>query len=87
MSRIVPVEENDIPLSPESRIIRNLVRLPLIQRKPVAYQRSFLEEYEPGITFYLSESLRTQFHDMGATLAENQPAGTLSQSNFQSLAD
>ncbi len=77
--------DNDIPLSPESRIIRNLVRQPLIQRKPVAYQRSFLEEYEPGISFYLSKSLRCQFHDMGSTLADKQPAGTYARAIFNRL--
>ena len=76
---------NDIPLSPESRIIRNLVRQPLMQRKPVAYRRSFLEEYEPGITFYLSESLRTQFYEMGSTIAEKQPAGTYARAIFNRL--
>ncbi|HID29317.1 MAG TPA: Fic family protein, partial [Desulfobacterales bacterium] len=39
-------------------------------------QRSLLEEYEPGVTFYLSESLRSQFHEMGRTPAGERPAGT-----------
>ena len=65
-----------IPVSPEGGLIRDLVRQPLMQRKPVGYQRSFLEEYEPGVTFYLSESLRTQFHEMGSTPAGERPAGT-----------
>ena len=65
-----------VPLSKEGGVIRDLVRQPLMQRKPVGYQRSFLEEYEPGVTFYLSESLRTQFHEMGRTLVEERPAGT-----------
>ena len=33
-----------IPVSPEGGLIRDLVRQPLMQRKPVGYQRSFLEE-------------------------------------------
>jgi len=65
-----------IPVSKEGKIIRDLVRQPLMQRKPVGYQRSFLEEYEPGVTFYLSESLRAQFHEMGRTPAGERPAGT-----------
>ena len=65
-----------IPVSPEGGIIRDLVRQPLMRRKPVGYQRSFLEEYEPGITFYLSESLRVQFNEMGRTSAGERPAGT-----------
>ncbi len=65
-----------VPISSESAIIRDSVRQPLMLRKPVGYQRSFLENYEPGTTFYLSESLRTQFHEMGHTPARERPAGT-----------
>ena len=65
-----------IPVSREGGIIRDLIQQPLVQRKPVGYQRSFLEEYEPGVTFYLSESLRSQFHEMGRTPAGERPAGT-----------
>jgi hypothetical protein len=65
-----------IPVSQEGSVIRDLVRQPLIQRKPIGYQRSFLEEYEPGVTFYLNESLRTQFHEMGRTPVGEHPAGT-----------
>ncbi len=69
-------EKNSIPLSSEGELIRNLIRQPLIQRKPVGYHRSFLEEYEPGHTFYLSEALRSQFHEMGRTSTGERPAGT-----------
>ena len=68
--------ESYVPVSPEGGIIRDLVRQPLMQRKPVGYQRSFLDEYEPGVTFYLSESLRTQLHEIGRTQVEERPAGT-----------
>ncbi|MCP4614354.1 MAG: Fic family protein [Planctomycetes bacterium] len=67
---------NYIPVSPEGGIIRNLVHQPLVQRRPVGYHRLFLEEYEPGVTFYLSESLRAQLHEMGRTPAGERPAGT-----------
>ena len=65
-----------IPLSQEGSLIRDLVRQPLVQRQPVGYQRSFLGEYEPGVTFYLSRSLRSQLHEMGHTPARKHPAGT-----------
>jgi hypothetical protein len=65
-----------IPVSPEGAIIRDLVRQPLMRRNPVGYQRSFLEDYEPGVTSYLSESLRAQFHEMGRTPANQRVAGT-----------
>ena len=68
--------ESYIPVSKEGGVIRDLVRQPLVQRKPIGYQRSFLEEYEPGVTYYLSESLRAQFHEMGRTPVGECPAGT-----------
>ncbi len=74
-----PIEgeaETYIPISPEGTIIRDLVRQPLIKRKPVGYQYSFLEEYEPGVTFYLSESLRADLHEMGNTPGAERRAGT-----------
>lgn len=68
--------ESYIPVSPQGAKIRDLVRQPLMWRKPVGYQRPFLQDYEPGVTFYLSESLRTQFHEMGRTSADTGVAGT-----------
>jgi hypothetical protein len=47
-----------------------------MHRRPVGYQREFLDAYQPGETFYLSESLRTQLHDMGRTAPSERPAGT-----------
>lgn len=46
-----------VPISPEGRAIRDQVRLPLMHRRPVGYQREFLEAYQPGATFYLPDSL------------------------------
>jgi hypothetical protein len=68
--------ESYIPVSTEGGIIRDLVRQPLMARKPVGYQRSFLEEYEPGVSYYLPESLRAQLHEIGRTPAGERPAGT-----------
>jgi len=69
-------------VSAEGAIIRELVQQPLVRRKPVGYQRQFLEDYEPGITFYISKGLRAQLHEMGRmhemgrTPAKHRPAGT-----------
>lgn len=73
---IAAVAESYVPVSPEGGIIRDLVRQPLMQRQPVGYQRSFVDEYEPGVTFYLPASLRAEFHEMGRTPAGQHPAGT-----------
>lgn len=65
-----------VPVSPESAAIRDQVNRPLMHRRPVGYQREFLEDYQPGITLYLPESLRQQLHEMGRTPADERPAGT-----------
>ena len=65
-----------VPVSPEGAIIRDQVRRPLMHRRPVGYQREFLETYQPGTALYLPESLRRQLHDMGRTSAHERPAGT-----------
>jgi len=65
-----------VPISGEGASIRDRVRLPLMHRRPVGYQREFLQTYRPGTTFYLPESLRRQLHEMGRTSAQERPAGT-----------
>ncbi len=70
------VVESYVPVSREGALIRDFVGQPIMQRKPIGYQRSFLDEYTPGATFYLPESLRSQLHEMGRTPAVKYPAGT-----------
>lgn len=65
-----------VPVSAEGAAIRERMRLPLMHRRPVGYQREFLETYEPGVTFYLPESIRAQLHEMGRTPVGERPAGT-----------
>ena len=74
--RVVPTTETSqnldqypsyIPLSADSRDILNYIDQPLEARKPVGYDISFLEEYQPNKTFYLSEPLRRQLYKMGDT--------------------
>ena len=56
-----------IPLSADSRDILAYINQPTEARKPVGYQRDFLDSYQPNETSYLSESLRRQLHRMGKT--------------------
>ncbi len=65
-----------LTVSPEGAHIRDQVRRPLLQRRPVGYRREFLDGYQPGVTFYLSASLRGQLHQLGRTPDHEQPAGT-----------
>ena len=63
-------------VSPEGAAVRDLVRRPLMHRRPVGYQREFLDAYQPGTSFYLPDALRRQLHEMGRTSVSERPAGT-----------
>lgn len=65
-----------VPLSPAGAETRELVHRPLMLRRPVGYQRDFLDTYQPGETFYLPEDLRRQLHEIGRTPVGERPAGT-----------
>lgn len=65
-----------IPLSADSRDILAYVDQPLEARKPVGYQRDFLDAYEPNRTWYLPEPLRRQLRRIGDTGQTGLPAGT-----------
>jgi Fic/DOC family len=68
--------ETYVPLSAIGLEVRDGVRKPLIARKPVGYDRDFLERYRPNQDFYLSEFQRNRLHDLGRTSMDVRPAGT-----------
>lgn len=74
-----------IQLSADSRDILAYVDQPLEARKPVGYQRDFLDAYQPNQTWYLSESLRRQLRKMGRTAEADAPAGTYSRAILNRL--
>ena len=74
-----------IPISADSRDILAYIDQPLEARKPVGYQRDFLDSYRPNETYYLSESLRGQLQKMGATGQTEMPAGTYSRAIIDRL--
>jgi DNA-binding transcriptional ArsR family regulator len=53
-------DEAAVRLSPESQEIRVYLRQPLAARKPVGYNREFLNAYRPGETFYLPQGARAR---------------------------
>jgi DNA-binding transcriptional ArsR family regulator len=70
-------DEAAVPLSPESQEIRAYLRQPLAARKPVGYDREFLDAYRPGETFYLPEGVRARLAEIGARpVSRQEPAGT-----------
>lgn len=74
-----------IPLSADSQDILAYVTRPLQARKPVGYQRDFLDAYQPNVSAYLSVPLRRQLHNMGKTTHMGEPAGTYSRAILNRL--
>jgi fido (protein-threonine AMPylation protein) len=65
-----------VPLSPEAIEIRGIIAQPLSTRRPVGYKASFLGDYEPNATAYLSPALRTKLSELGQVPGNELPAGT-----------
>ncbi len=74
-----------IPLSADSQDILAYVNQPVQARKPVAYQRDFLDAYVPNTSWYLPASLRSQLRKMGTTADAGQAAGTYSRAILNRL--
>ena len=69
-------EEAAVPLSAASTDMRAYLSQPLNARKPVGYNREFLDSYRPNETFYLSEEQRAHLAQVGKPNFEEQAAGT-----------
>lgn len=65
-----------IPLSFEAKQIVAHVRQPVQKRTPVGYNRAFLDNYRPNVSFYLSESIRSELLAHGQVVGAVEPAGT-----------
>lgn len=65
-----------IPLSAEAKSVRESVSRPLSLRKPVGYNRTFLDGYIPNETCYLPAETCAQLDGFGRIYQDNQPAGT-----------
>jgi hypothetical protein len=65
-----------IPLSEAGTSIRDCVRQAPEARKPVGYDRKFLDRYRPNASFYLTEQDRAHLAAVGRPQIAEQPAGT-----------
>lgn len=65
-----------IPISPEGKVIKRAVREPIQNRRPVGYDRAFLDAYRPNDTFYLTQEIRQRLLDLGRSPDGQRPAGT-----------
>lgn len=68
--------ETYVPISAAGKEIRDYVRQPVQNRKPVGYNREFLEAYRPNETWYFTPEIRGHLHHIGRSPAAERPAGT-----------
>jgi Fic family protein len=69
-------EERVVPLSSSSTEIRRYLGQPLAARKPVGYNREFLDSYRPNETYYLSQEERGRLAEVGTPNFAAEGAGT-----------
>ena len=84
----VSERESEIPEASEEEIaaemsvskqavqVQKYARKPVQNRKPVGYNREFLDSYKPNDSSYLSDKERKHLYSVGASSAGEQPAGT-----------
>ncbi len=72
-----PMENSgDISLSIDANELKNLVSRPLSARQPMSYQRQFIDNYQPNVTWYLSPAIRDHLINKGRRIDINYAAGT-----------
>ena len=74
-----------ISVSAEAEAVKQAVREPVQSRRPVGYNRAFLDEYRPNDTFYLSAEIRQHLLEIGGSPESQRPAGTYIQQIFNRL--
>ena len=65
-----------LPLSQQGAEIRAYVRQPPAARKPVGYNRAFLDSYRPNVTAWLTEEEKEHLQEVGRRDMGARPAGT-----------
>jgi len=69
-------DEDYLPISPAGEGIKQAVRNPIQKRTPTGYNRTFLDEYRPNDTSYLSTEIRQRLFEMGRSPDTQRLAGT-----------
>jgi len=65
-----------VKISTAGAEIQQRLRKPVEARKPVGYNRTFLDGYRPNVSFYLSEEERARLETIGTRHAAAEAAGT-----------
>jgi hypothetical protein len=74
-----------VPVSPEGRDVKQAVRAPIQNRQPIGYQRDFLDDYRPNVTYYLPAETRQRLLEMGRPPDGERPAGTYARTIYSRL--
>ncbi|OIO08805.1 MAG: cell filamentation protein Fic [Elusimicrobia bacterium CG1_02_63_36] len=78
-----PRSETYIPISPEGEAIKQAVRRPIQNRRPVGYNRAFLDAYRPNDSFYLTPEIRQRLR--ACSPDGQRPAGTYARQVYSRL--
>ncbi|MDQ5933954.1 MAG: hypothetical protein QG574_1252 [Cyanobacteriota bacterium erpe_2018_sw_21hr_WHONDRS-SW48-000092_B_bin.40] len=68
--------ERTLQLSEGAQEVQLLISRPEEERRPVSYNREFLDSYKPNETYYLSKTQRISLQKIGTVEPGEQPAGT-----------
>ena len=74
-----------VPVSPEAEAVKQAIRAPIQKRRPVGYQRAFLDDYRPNVNYYLPAETRQRLLDMGRPPDGERPAGTYARTIYNRL--
>ena len=74
-----------VPISAEAEAVKRAIRAPIQKRQPVGYQRDFLDDYRPNVTYYLPAQTRQRLLDMGPPPEGQHPAGTYARTIYSRL--
>ena len=83
----VATEAEAVPLSDASKEIRQYLSQPVSARKPVGYNREFLDSYRPNKTFYLSEEQRAHLAQVGKPNFRRSGCRHLCEADSEPAAD
>jgi hypothetical protein len=80
-----PAVESYIPVSAEGEAVKQAIRAPIQQRRPVGYNRAFLDDYRPNASFYLTPDIRQHLLELGGSPGGERPAGTYARQIYHRL--
>ena len=74
-----------VPISAEAETIRQAIRAPIQNRRPVGYNRALLDAYRPNDTCYLTQDIRQRLLELGRLPGAERPAGTYARQIYNRL--